>query len=143
MVKLRLKPQRKTGLFEGHAGVSLRWNNVRATIPAVEFLHKHGVEVIPAEPASLGYLVRLGDSVPHGIVAVRLPIAPYAAIRTSEELPFPDEYDDGWLQADWTPCPKCGAPLIWYEAGYVPGYRVCAKPPHHHCVVEFSGGKHE
>lgn len=39
--------------------------------------------------------------------------------------PSPDKFDF-WLAVTDVPCPACNAGTIrWYEAGYVPGYRVC------------------
>ena len=33
---------------------------------------------------------------------------------------------DMWAAVTGAPCPLCGRDLVWYEAGYVSGYRVCA-----------------
>lgn len=40
------------------------------------------------------------------------------------EMPAADPWD-AWADVTGVPCPLCGQILIWYEAGYVPGYRVC------------------
>lgn len=32
---------------------------------------------------------------------------------------------DPWALASITPCRACGGPLLWAEAGYVAGYRIC------------------
>jgi len=32
---------------------------------------------------------------------------------------------DPWALAGIAPCPNCGGRLLWAEAGYVPGYRIC------------------
>ena len=54
-------------------------------------------------------------------------------IRRDDEPEWPGgEVPAPWQQLDMTPCPTCGAGLVWYEVGYVPGYRVCAGPKHHH-----------
>lgn len=59
------------------------------------------------------------------------------ALRCVNELSFPGEKPNlnMWLEIDLLPCPKCGYALIWYETGYVPGYRVCAGPKHHHYIA--------
>ncbi|MDE3097253.1 MAG: hypothetical protein KGK07_14790 [Chloroflexota bacterium] len=46
------------------------------------------------------------------------------------EPPYPGEWPEGkgitWWERDmWTPCPTCGAALLWCEAGAVPGWRIC------------------
>ncbi len=37
---------------------------------------------------------------------------------------------DPWAAVTTIPCPVagCGQTVVWYEAGYVPGYRVCMMP---------------
>lgn len=30
-----------------------------------------------------------------------------------------------WWEVALPPCPDCGADIVWYEAGYVPGTRKC------------------
>lgn len=39
---------------------------------------------------------------------------------------------DEWAAVTGAPCPACGAPLAWAEAGRVPGYRICGRPTHPH-----------
>ena len=41
--------------------------------------------------------------------------------------PIPDDY---WAAVTDVPCPvhECSQTVCWYEAGYVPGYRVCMAP---------------
>jgi hypothetical protein len=34
---------------------------------------------------------------------------------------------DPWALAAIAPCPNCGGRLLWAEAGYVPGYRICER----------------
>jgi len=75
-------------------------------------------------------------TVPDGLVVVRFPERPHLGLRMEIEPEYPNEEPPMWWErADWLPCPECGAALVWYEAGYVPGYRVCARPPHHHVIV--------
>lgn len=40
------------------------------------------------------------------------------------------QHERGWHLVTGVPCPVegCGQTLVWYEAGYVPGYRVCMAP---------------
>ena len=39
----------------------------------------------------------------------------------------PASNGDYWTAVSDVPCPVpgCGQTVVWYEAGYVPGYRVC------------------
>ena len=107
----------------------------RATIPAVEALQAAGATVVQAQAPGV-YEITLGDRMPDGIVAVHLNEQPHLGLRLLSELAYPVEYPDYWGQVDWTPCPECQAPLLWYESGYVPGYRVCTRPPHHHSLAK-------
>lgn len=135
---MQITPNGRTGLLAGHSGVRQgRHRNLRLTIPAREVLKVHGATVTP-EPPEDGiplYTVELGAKVPPGLVAVRIVGSYHIALRTADEPEYPGEVPTLWENVDFAPCPKCGAPLVWYEAGYVPGYRVCAGPKHHHCLV--------
>jgi hypothetical protein len=59
------------------------------------------------------------------------------------------EYPGEWPQSaiawhehgQWVPCPSCGASLIWHEAGYVPGYRLCTRPAGGHHVQLAADGR--
>jgi len=133
--------QHQDGIQEaGVAPAPLR--RVRATIPALEALRAAGALTTQlgttAEGAPLWDLDLDGiERMPAGLIACRL-IGPDCSvgIRTAEEPEYPQECGiSPWVQANLTPCPVCGAPLVWYEAGYVPGWRVCARPPHHHCLA--------
>ena len=127
--------QKRTGLFPEHPGISLAEPLfVRATIPVVEALRDAGASVLP-DPSG-GYRVRLGPKMPSGIVASHSNEPPHTLLRMENEPAWPDEHEDYWLQVDWTPCPVCGAPVVWYEAGYIPGYRVCSQPPYHHSLAK-------
>ncbi len=78
---------------------------------------------------------------PAGLVAVHVQMAhdrsagaPMTALREDSDPPWPGEMAaDGWTSAAWTvgcPGPRghpCGSVLIWAEAGYVPGWRVCLR----------------
>jgi hypothetical protein len=58
------------------------------------------------------------------------------AVRLASEPPYPIEFPAFWATVDFTPCPVCGAALLWHEAGHVPGYRVCVRAPFHHVLVK-------
>jgi len=134
MRTVKLVSQKRRGLFPEHDGVGpIVFEQVRATIPVVELLRDAGATV---ESLPIGYRITLGDTMPSGIVAVHLNDAPRIGLRLAVEPEYPQEFPDYWLQVDFTPCPVCGAPVIWYEAGYVPGYRVCAKKPYHHSLAK-------
>jgi hypothetical protein len=52
------------------------------------------------------------------------------ALRCADEPAWPGEWPEGeavscWDRGDWVPCPTCGYSLLWCEAGFVPGWRVC------------------
>lgn len=138
---MKLKYQKRNGLFQEHRRGDLRQaphERVRLTIPAREALESAGA-IILAEPSDGGpalYTVELMDRVPQDVVATRIIDTDHLGLRMSNEPEYPGEiWHAYWEQLDFTPCPKCGAPLIWYEAGYVPGYRVCARKPHHHILA--------
>jgi hypothetical protein len=128
--------QKKEGLFREHPDIAQIVRDARATIPVVEALRAAGSEVEPLPSPAMGYRITLGGTMPAGIVAVHLNESPWIGLRMTDEPEYPIEFPDYWAQVDWTPCPVCGAPVVWYEAGYVPGYRVCTRPPHHHSLAK-------
>jgi hypothetical protein len=73
--------------------------------------------------------------VPGGILSCNVSFEPHRALRMENEQEYPDEHIEYWGTADFLPCPECGKPLCWYEAGFVPGYRVCTGREHHHCLL--------
>jgi len=139
-MKITLKDQDHAGVFPEHAALKFSGGGIatttRMTIPAREALER----VSTIHNGAYFYTVP-----PAGIVAVLAPMleagaptgAYMTALRCTDEPPIPGELpnEDMWIMADLTPCPKCGAALVWYEAGYVPGYRVCAGADHHHYIV--------
>jgi hypothetical protein len=133
---MKLVNQKRSGLFAEHDGIAPITYEARATIPVVEALQAAGATVEPLPAPAIGYVITLGGTMPAGIVAVHLNQSPYLGLRLAVEPEYPMEHPDYWRQVDFTPCPVCGAPVVWYEAGYVPGYRVCAKPPHHHSLAK-------
>lgn len=136
MKTVKLIDQKQSGLFAEHEGVaSPTYTGLRLTIPAREALQASGATV--TQEADGRFSVTLEKSVPKGIVATHINGEIGLALRMEIEPEYPGEIGHAfWEQVDFTPCPKCGAALIWYEAGYVPGYRVCAKPPHHHWIAK-------
>lgn len=132
----QLVPLRRSGLFSELAGIAPVTYQVRATSPAVEALLRARAIVIPLGLPEIGYQITLGPKMPSGIIACHLNGDPWVGIRMSNEPRFPGEQFDYWLQVDFLPCPKCGAPVVWYEAGYVPGYRVCTGEAHHHSIAK-------
>lgn len=136
MKTVKLVSQKRSGLFAEHNGIAPIVVEARATIPAVEELTKAGAKFVPLPLPKIGYEITLGETMPAGIVAVHLNESPYLGLRTDNEHEYPIENADYWRQVDFTPCPVCGAPVVWYEAGYVPGYRVCTRSPHHHSLAK-------
>lgn len=146
--KIELKDQKQTGLFPEHSGVTQgAHENIRLTIPAREALQAAGATISP-EPMDrkIGmptYTVILGGKIPGGLVCAATTVLQEGGgwleilcLRMKNEPEYPGEIEGSyWQRLDFMPCPKCGAPLVWYEAGYVPGYRVCAKAPHHHWLA--------
>lgn len=139
-MKITLIDQNRTGVFAEHKGLKFEGGGIRTdirmTIPAREALER----VSTVHDGAYYY-----QRPPIGLVTVLAPVieegAPtdslMVALRCAGEPPYPGEIDqqDLWMEVDLTPCPKCGAALIWYEAGYVPGYRVCAGKAHHHYIA--------
>lgn len=136
---MQLLDQQRTGLFSEHQGLELARNThnfVRLTIPVREALQATGAEISILSQADNTYTVTPGKTLPEGIVATRIIGTNHLGLRMQNEPPYPGEIGEAsWEQLDFTPCPKCGHALVWYEAGYVPGYRVCAGPKHHHYLA--------
>ncbi len=148
---IELLDQHRSGVLPEHKGMRLvgaQLDCCRLTIPAREALEANGAQVTPAQaplvpdggqwvPASgRHWSVTLAERCPSGLVAVQQVGGSSAiCIRLDNEPEYPNETPVIWPQIDLTPCPKCGGALIWYEAGYVPGYRVCAGRKHHHWIA--------
>jgi len=136
---IKVKYQNQTGLFQEYDSVKTPTYVVRATIPVVEKLKKH--KNIISEISSLNgilYKVQLSGTLPDDIIACHTNETQFidASLRLQNEPEYPNEYKDYWKQVDWLPCPECSSAIIWYEAGYVPGYRICSKRPYHHCLAD-------
>jgi len=138
---MKLNYLNRTGLLPEHVNRILilpTYLSVRLTIPAYEILSKSGarIEQYTSVDGTFLYDVTLQthQTVPTGLVVSRSRHTSNIGIRMAIEPDFPGEIKTYFEQLDFTPCPKCGSPLIWYEAGYVPGYRVCVKKPHHHAM---------
>lgn len=117
------------------------YQRVRMTIPARELLQQGGniVELDPDETRHRAYTVTLAGRVPAPRLGLTLVLVgrgheQHYALRLASEPPYPDEWPAGavpwYLRGEWVPCPRCGGALVWYEAGYVPGYRLCTRGHH-------------
>mgnify|MGYP000632747541 CR=1 FL=1 len=135
---IEVEYQKRTGLQPGMTLGPVVYSEVRMTIPVKETLEVAAART-KRSPIGVGYEITLGSIMPTGIVAAQVIRQPGCVLRLENEPPYPGEIPESgfWYQVDFTPCPVCGAPLFWYEAGYVPGYRVCTQPPHHHVLVRF------
>jgi hypothetical protein len=117
------------------------YTGLRMTIPVREALERAGNEVAPDPAASQRWAVAL-RAPPAGLVLVRVGAdGADLALRMEDEPEWPGEWradSIAWHEVgDWTPCPTCGAALVWYEAGYVPGYRICLDG--HHAQLSADG----
>ena len=114
---------------------------LRLTVPVREALEQSGNRVTPQDSPGLPmYSVELTRP-PSGIVecVIGHGSAQHRGLRLDIEPPYPGEWPSDVLawhwRGQWLPCPQCGSALVWYEAGYVPGYRVCLEGHH----VQLSG----
>ncbi len=145
----------RTGLLPEHDGIApITYESVRLSDGARAALEKAGARIEPAKKPE-GRKIPVWDITLTGevtmpdlvVVMTNIPAddprSPYSwhstvSLRLPSEPEFPGEHPASvWDWAEWQPCPECGAPLVWYEAAYVGGYRVCARPPHHHSQVQF------
>ena len=145
---MRLINQHRSGVFAEHEGAEFRGavlDCCRLTIPAREALEAASAVITPAEPPTIHvngrwerssaphWRVELRQQCPSGLVVTQEYGSHAVCVRRDDEPEWPGgEAPAAWQQLDLTPCPTCGSALVWYEAGYVPGYRVCAGPEHHH-----------
>lgn len=132
------------------------YGGLRLTIPAHERLLDAGSNVVRADymisrDGPWAYEITL-TTPPPGLVQVLVRdqwaaepamIAPsqrpgavpnHRALRCDDEPEYPGEWPDAvaWHEhGQWVPCPTCGSALVWYEAGYVLGYRICVRRTHH------------
>ena len=145
-VRLQVYPDRTGWTTDESCPSKIVRNRVRMTDAVRSALLRAGAiiepETVPNAPADIpSWRVQLGREMPRGIVAKMVHTAEAGSLLTlrmdDESVADTDTDAEGdyWVQLDWTPCPTCGAPLVWYEAGYVPGYRVCAAPPFHHVLA--------
>jgi hypothetical protein len=139
-MKITLADQKRTGCFPEHKRLKFEAGAIR-TDTRMTICARTALERVSTVRDNAYYYQRP----PVGIVAVLAPVleagAPtmgrMVALRCADDPPYPGESAnlDMWIEVDLTPCPKCGSALVWYEAGYVPGYRVCAGPKHHHFIA--------
>lgn len=144
---IKIIDQKRTGLFSGiKAIVPPLFYDIRLTIPAREALQAAGAKILinsPDPAKGTTYTIQLIGEIPAELVVVYTSVdlqdgisRSILSLRMESEPPYPGEKEaTRWDQLSFTPCLKCGAPLVWYEAGYVPGYRVCTKKPHHHMLA--------
>lgn len=140
----------RTGLRPGFDGIAAPViEDVKMSIPAMEALEREGHVVTLSRAAAKTdpyYTVELcGKRMPRRLdVSIRLIECEQGGyyervvLRTEEEPEWPGIVPDEmnmWLLAEWLPCPVCAAPIVWYEAGFVPGYRICTRPPYHHSLI--------
>ncbi len=159
----------RTGLLPEHDAVETPvFGPLRLTIPAREALERGGNRVAlgactyiaderrtdlpPSARPRTGvaqYAVTLCGTVPGDLLLCAIAAGgageAECGLRLADEPPYQGEWPDqviGWYErADWLPCPvpDCGRALMRYEAGYVPGYRVCVGGEHHHVQVSADG----
>lgn len=107
--------------------------DLRITIPARERLVQSGNRVTPSSDGR--WTVELHQP-PQGLVYCLIGYGneQHNGLRCEDEPAYPQEWPSdviAWHEhGDWVPCPKCGGALVWYEAGYVPGYRLCTHGHH-------------
>lgn len=136
--------QNRDGLYPEMEKVApITRQQIRLTIPAKEALQRHGHTVTKTSNEYYTVVLTPEETLPGNLVAVHINtkhgqgFMRDVGLRLQTEPQYPGEYrNSSWELAEWLPCPVCGAPIIWYEAGYVPGYRICGKPPHHHIMLK-------
>lgn len=151
---MKLFYQNRSGVLPEHKGAEFcgaHFSCCRLTIPAREALLACGALIEPVQAPEVldpftrqwvladseHYSVSLRQKCPADLVVCQIANGSSAlCIRRRDEPKWPGcEVPDIWRQVDLTPCPMCSSALVWYEAGYVPGYRVCAGPEHHHWLA--------
>lgn len=139
---MELEYQDRSGIEQDLELRPSTYERVRLTIPAREALQAaNALIVTEANDAKTGaslYTVTLSaqERVPVDLIAGHIAGTDHTTLRLSEEEEYPHEIPMFWEQVDFSGCPKCGKPLIWWEAGYVPGYRVCSGRSHHHVIAK-------
>lgn len=112
------------------------YDGLRLTIPAKEALEKAGNRITEtATSTGTRYAVEVSRP-PYGIVMCLIGQGndQHHGLRLENEPAYPGEWPESavaWYErGEWVPCPQCGAALVWFEAGYVPGYRICTVGHH-------------
>jgi hypothetical protein len=131
----RLATERETGVI-----TSPTYEQLCMTIPVREALERAGSRVLDTSGQGPGtWAVQLRGRVPRGIALVLIGQGQEQrqGLRLAVEPPYPGEWPEGkgvvWHERGaWLPCPVpgCARALVWYEAGYVPGYRICTAGHH-------------
>lgn len=135
VIRTTLKIEAPTYGLAGHP--------LRLTIPVREALEAHHNMVNRIAGSDDWWSVRLSGIVPKGIVECLIDNnrtlathQQYRGLRLINEPKYPGEWAEEaiawWERGAWVPCPvrRCGRALVWYEVGYVPGYRVCTRGHH-------------
>jgi len=128
-------------------GAAPTYTDLRMTIPARELLEQLGNEIrIHTTDSGPRYSVTLtGQLAAKGVLVLVLigqGNEQHRGLRLIDEPAYPGEWANGvgiaWHErGDWVRCPRCGHALVWYEAGYVPGYRLCTRG--HHAQLSSDG----
>ena len=113
------------------------YGRLRMTIPAREALAALGDLVEVDAVRDVGTVLwRVTLSRPPPSIVLGLVPTPAAAdwcLRLDVEPEWPGEVAPAWWETGaWVPCPHrgCGRALVWYEAGRVPGWRLCTAGHH-------------
>jgi len=117
---------------------------LRMTVPVREALAQAGNIVRASEPTADGqhqWEVTLTRPVPVVLCLIGHGGSQHRGLRLADEPRYLQEWNDSAIawheRGDWIGCPKCGGALVWYEAGYVPGYRLCTRG--HHALLSADG----
>lgn len=104
------------------------------TYPAREALEREGNRVAATDTVRYGVTLYSVELVrpPEGLrlVLIGHGAEQYHGLRLGSEPEYPGEWPDGegiaWHEhGQLVACPECGHALLWCEAGYVPGWRIC------------------
>lgn len=117
---------------------------VRLTIPAYEALKMAGCKIETVKEGIYSIELTNAKYVPDNLHVVLAPDLNndglfVTGIRLANEPEYPAgeiSHDYFWTKLALTPCPLCKSPLLWAEAGYVPGMRVCSGIKHHRWLLD-------
>jgi hypothetical protein len=99
--------------------------DLRLTIPAREAVEGENRVIVQDTPDGPRYDVQLVRP-PAGLEVVSIIGTGEIGVRLEGEPEYPGEHEAAWWhRGAWVGCPECGHALLWCEAGFVPGWRVC------------------